>query len=297
LHVSGLPLDVKEREVHNLFRFFPGYQGCTVKLATHSCAAFVAFATRAQALVAKEALNGIRFDLNFPYPLKIEEARQNTKSVARPPDPMSFPFSYQRLHPRMSPLGDVPTTEIAVPGTAEDYYASAYSRAYGQHYDPNEMYRYPMSSYGVITTLYINNLAPNTTQMDLESLFARMPGYRRLKLQDGPRGNKIAWIGFTDPVSAAAALQIFQGSIIRGVPVNITWARANIGDASRKRAAQQQQQQQQQEWNPNATATSNVGTEVTSPEGTEHIDKKRRTDTTDTQSFINIDSGPDAVSK
>jgi len=93
LHVSGLPLDVKEREVHNLFRFFPGYQGCTVKLATHSCAAFVAFATRAQALVAKEALNGIRFDLNFPYPLKIEEARQNTKSVARPPDPMSFPFS------------------------------------------------------------------------------------------------------------------------------------------------------------------------------------------------------------
>jgi RNA recognition motif-containing protein len=32
LFISGLPPDVKEREIHNLFRLIKGYEGCKLNL-------------------------------------------------------------------------------------------------------------------------------------------------------------------------------------------------------------------------------------------------------------------------
>lgn len=54
LYLSGFPFDVKQREVHNLLRFFPGYEECTFKT---SGVAFALFSDSVKAAAAMQALN------------------------------------------------------------------------------------------------------------------------------------------------------------------------------------------------------------------------------------------------
>ncbi|XP_065063758.1 uncharacterized protein LOC135690203 isoform X1 [Rhopilema esculentum] len=88
LFVSGLPMDVKPREIYLLFRSFPGYQGSLLKITGKegkktSPVAFVTFGSRVQGETAKSALHGVRFDPELPTTLRIEFAKANTK-VAKP---------------------------------------------------------------------------------------------------------------------------------------------------------------------------------------------------------------------
>jgi RNA recognition motif-containing protein len=59
LFVSGLPDDIKEREIHNLFRTYDGYETCQLKYSGRGfqIVAFAVFTDQASALKAKEALN------------------------------------------------------------------------------------------------------------------------------------------------------------------------------------------------------------------------------------------------
>ncbi|XP_026528693.1 RNA-binding protein with multiple splicing isoform X2 [Pseudonaja textilis] len=66
LFVSGLPLDIKPRELYLLFRPFKPV-------------GFVTFDSRSEAEAAKNALNGIRFDPEIPQTLRLEFAKANTK--------------------------------------------------------------------------------------------------------------------------------------------------------------------------------------------------------------------------
>eukprot|EP00794_Sanderia_malayensis_P019497 gene19497-21422_t len=120
LFVSGLPMDVKPREVYLLFRGFEGYQGSLLKITGKegkkaSPVAFVTFDTRAQGEIAKGALHGVRFDPDIQTTLRIEFAKANTK-VSKPnalkpmplgkiPDDLSAPFFHQSLD---SPWGHQP---------------------------------------------------------------------------------------------------------------------------------------------------------------------------------------------
>ncbi|XP_066576505.1 RNA-binding protein with multiple splicing isoform X3 [Amia ocellicauda] len=100
LFVSGLPLDIKPRELYLLFRPFKGYEGSLIKLTSKqitrqplenclfralsllwnpSPVGFVSFDSRSEAEVAKNALNGIRFDPEIPQTLRLEFAKANTK--------------------------------------------------------------------------------------------------------------------------------------------------------------------------------------------------------------------------
>ncbi|XP_023959741.1 RNA-binding protein with multiple splicing 2 isoform X2 [Chrysemys picta bellii] len=66
LFVSGLPVDIKPRELYLLFRPFKPV-------------GFVTFDSRSGAEAAKNALNGIRFDPENPQTLRLEFAKANTK--------------------------------------------------------------------------------------------------------------------------------------------------------------------------------------------------------------------------
>ncbi|XP_016114785.1 RNA-binding protein with multiple splicing [Sinocyclocheilus grahami] len=66
LFVSGLPLDIKPRELYLLFRPFQPV-------------GFVSFDSRSEAETAKNALNGVRFDPDIPQTLRLEFAKANTK--------------------------------------------------------------------------------------------------------------------------------------------------------------------------------------------------------------------------
>ncbi|XP_078286223.1 LOW QUALITY PROTEIN: RNA-binding protein with multiple splicing 2-like [Rhinoraja longicauda] len=98
LFVSGLPMDIKPRELYLLFRPFKGYEGSLIKLTSkqehidrrirpysptswpyNSPVGFVTFDSRAGAETAKNALNGIRFDPENPQTLRLEFAKANTK--------------------------------------------------------------------------------------------------------------------------------------------------------------------------------------------------------------------------
>uniref|UniRef100_A0A3Q0RW59 RNA binding protein, mRNA processing factor n=1 Tax=Amphilophus citrinellus TaxID=61819 RepID=A0A3Q0RW59_AMPCI len=79
LFVSGLPLDIKPRELYLLFRPFKGYEGSLIKLTSKQPVGFVSFDSRSEAEAAKNALNGVRFDPEIPQTLRLEFAKANTK--------------------------------------------------------------------------------------------------------------------------------------------------------------------------------------------------------------------------
>ncbi|XP_062405096.1 RNA-binding protein with multiple splicing 2b isoform X3 [Sardina pilchardus] len=79
LFVSGLPTDIKPRELYLLFRPFKGYEGSLIKLTSKQPVGFVTFDSRSGAEAAKNALNGIRFDPESPQTLRLEFAKANTK--------------------------------------------------------------------------------------------------------------------------------------------------------------------------------------------------------------------------
>ncbi|XP_061409278.1 RNA-binding protein with multiple splicing 2-like [Lethenteron reissneri] len=81
LFVSGLPVDIKPRELYLLFRPFKGYEGSLILMTSKQPVGFVTFYSRAQAEDAKVSLNGVRFDPESPQTLRLEFARANTKTA------------------------------------------------------------------------------------------------------------------------------------------------------------------------------------------------------------------------
>ncbi|KAI5100156.1 RNA binding protein, mRNA processing factor 2b [Silurus meridionalis] len=89
LFVSGLPVDIKPRELYLLFRPFKGYEGSLIKLTSKQPVGFVTFDNRSGAEAAKNALNvsnhSVAYDLTgaalipaspeawTPYPLYTTE--------------------------------------------------------------------------------------------------------------------------------------------------------------------------------------------------------------------------------
>lgn len=100
LFVSGLPLDVKQREFNLLFHEFQGYEGAIIKPPSRLTktqqgmiqqpqgpVAFLTFSTRKDAELAKEKFQGFQLDPDAPHiSLKLEFAKANTKSRYRSRD-------------------------------------------------------------------------------------------------------------------------------------------------------------------------------------------------------------------
>jgi len=87
LFVSGLPSDVKQRELHLLFRPYKGFESAVLKFPQKpgkiypiAPVAFVTFKSKADAQIAKEKLQGEKFDEEYPTTLRLEFAKSNTKN-------------------------------------------------------------------------------------------------------------------------------------------------------------------------------------------------------------------------
>uniref|UniRef100_A0A8C5FFJ6 Dynactin subunit 6 n=1 Tax=Gadus morhua TaxID=8049 RepID=A0A8C5FFJ6_GADMO len=125
LFVSGLPLDIKPRELYLLFRPFKGYEGSLIKLTSKQPVGFVSFDSRSEAEAAKNALNGVRFDPEIPQTLRLEFAKANTKmaknKLVGTPNP---PPSQQSPGPQFISRDPY---ELTVPGlypSSQDMWAS-----------------------------------------------------------------------------------------------------------------------------------------------------------------------------
>ncbi|KAJ0824039.1 putative RNA recognition motif domain, nucleotide-binding alpha-beta plait domain superfamily [Helianthus annuus] len=102
LFVSGLPDDVKAREIHNLFRRRPGFDYCQLKYTGRgnqvvssviktvnyrhllNVVAFATFVNHPSAISALHALNGVKFDPQTGSTLHIELARSNSRRKNKP---------------------------------------------------------------------------------------------------------------------------------------------------------------------------------------------------------------------
>lgn len=84
LFVSGLPMDAKPRELYLLFRAYKGYENSLLKVTTKhgktsSPVGFVTFRERSLAEIAKNDLQGVKFDPDLAQTLRLEFAKSNTK--------------------------------------------------------------------------------------------------------------------------------------------------------------------------------------------------------------------------
>ncbi|KAL6006024.1 hypothetical protein ACLOJK_040069 [Asimina triloba] len=82
LFLSGLPDDVKPREIHNLFRRRHGFSSCQLKYTGKGdqVVAFATFFNHQSAVAAMSVLDGVIFDPQTGARLHVELARTNSRS-------------------------------------------------------------------------------------------------------------------------------------------------------------------------------------------------------------------------
>jgi len=239
LFISGLPDDVKEREIHNLFRLVPGYEGC--KLTTsgnRGPVAFASFVDRSSAIIGQTYLHGIKFDPEQPSTIRIEFAKSNskTKRLIEDGDPY---HSAKRFRPNAY------SAPPPMPGYAMPPPPMAIPRIPG----PGDMRpRSPTGeSRAPCTTLFVANLDPLVTELDLVHIFGSVPGYKRLRLplKEG-RGRRNAFVEYADIQAASSAMYSLQGYPVNSTPLHIEYAKAPMGEQGH-RARERQAEHDEEE--------------------------------------------------
>jgi len=270
LFLSGLPTDIKEREIHNLMRFFPGYEGCVLNLneAAGRPVCFSSFTDRNSALRALRVIQDLRFDPNVPQTLRVEFAKTNSKARRLPPEfyaekrrkaalaaaaspffaygasyatpdygvnPMLVPwFQNMSLGPRP---GGPPFPETHMGYPAQMPFSNA---------PPIQQSKVPPCS-----TLFVANLHPDVQERDLVRLFRITTGFRRLRLslKDGVA---ICFVEYADVDSSTHAMNTLQGFPVGPTSVRIEYARTRMGESKRRAEAGEEVDQTQNTTDGNA---------------------------------------------
>jgi len=219
LFISGLPEDVKEREIHNLFRLVPGYEGC--KLTTsgnRGPVAFASFVDRNSALIGQSYLHGIKFDPEHPTTLRIEFAKSNSKTKRLIEDGDPYHQAKRFRTNAYSAPPPIPSYAIPPPMAMPRMAVPDGRRSPGDSRPP-------------CTTLFVANLDPLLTEIDLANIFGSVPGYKRLRLpQKEGRGRRNAFVEYADIQTASAAMYTLQGYPVGSSQLHIEFAKAPMGE-------------------------------------------------------------------
>ncbi|XP_047310504.1 U1 small nuclear ribonucleoprotein A isoform X1 [Impatiens glandulifera] len=234
IFISGLPEDVKERELLNLLRWLPGYEASQVNFKGEHPMGFALFSSTQYALAAKDALQDMVFDTDLNSVLHTEMAKKNLfvkrGIVSDPPaydqsKRMKIGGDYTHTgYPSPSPFHPPPTAVWAPHG----YMAPApppYDPYGGYPVPPTMQMPAPMpapSSYVPIqntkdnppcNTLFIGNLGENINEEELRGLFITQPGCKQMKILKQER-HTVCFIEFDDVNSATNVHHSFQGAVI-----------------------------------------------------------------------------------
>eukprot|EP00249_Psilotum_nudum_P010895 c22833_g1_i2 orf=175-1059(+) len=254
LFVSGLPNDVKEREIYNLFRTHSGYESCQLKYTGRGfqIVAFAVFSDQASALAAKDILNGHKFDPQLGATLHIELARSNSR-VKRPLSDERGPGAVEKKF--RGPLGLSGVYQET--GMAHSVYndlsgfppsQSGMMGAYGiQDGIPSMMMSKPLvppppapGSNTPCSTLFVANLGLTTTEEELTQVMSRLPGFRKLKMQT-KGGLPVAFVEFQDALCSTHAIAQLQDAILPSSDqggIRLEYAKAKMGQPGRDRQRQ-----------------------------------------------------------
>lgn len=234
--ISGLPEDVKERELQNLLRWLPGYEASQVNFKGEHPMGFALFSNHQFAIAAKDALQDMIFDAELKSVLHTEMAKKNL-FVKR--GIVTDANAYDQSK-RMRTVGDYTHTGYSSPSPFHPPPAPAwgppvYMAPPPQPYDPYGGYHVPPvpmhvpapvhaspSSYVPVqnmkdnppcNTLFIGNLGENIIEEEMRGLFTAQPGFKQMKILRQDR-HTVCFIEFEDVQSATNVHQTLQGAVI-----------------------------------------------------------------------------------
>ncbi|KAL7113936.1 hypothetical protein ACP275_04G090200 [Erythranthe tilingii] len=242
IFISGLPEDVKERELQNLLRWLPGYEASQVNFKGEHPMGFALFATPQHALAARDALQEMVFDADSKSVLHTEMAKKNlfvkrgmvvdsntydqSKRMRTGGDYTHTAYSTSPFHPPPPPVWGPPHHGyMAPPPPPYD--------PYGGYAVPPVPMPMPMpmpaptpvpapSSYVPVqntkdnppcNTLFIGNLGENINEEEMRGLFVAQPGFKQMKVIRQDR-HTVCFIEFEDVNSATNVHHNLQGAVI-----------------------------------------------------------------------------------
>ncbi|KAF3430952.1 hypothetical protein FNV43_RR25682 [Rhamnella rubrinervis] len=236
IFITGLPEDVKERELQNLLRWLPGYEASQVNFKGEKPMGFALFSSAQQALAAKDTLQNMIFDAESKSVLHTEMAKKNlfvkrgivadssnydqSKRLRTggdythagytspspfhpPPAPVwGAPHGYMAPPPPpYDPYGGYPVPPVPMPAPAPLPAPSSYVPVQNTKDNPP------------CNTLFIGNLGENINEEELRGLFSVQPGFKQMKVLRQER-HTVCFIEFEDVNSATNVHHSLQGAVI-----------------------------------------------------------------------------------
>ncbi|NP_001149394.1 uncharacterized protein LOC100283020 [Zea mays] len=234
IFITGLPADVKERELHNLLRWLPGFEASQINFKGDQPMGFALFSTAHQAIAAKTALQDMVFDAETKVALHTEMAKKNlfvkrcvgidanavdqSKRLRTGGDythsPYAPPFhppppavsmwgtpGYITAPPPYNPYAAYPVPPVAMTSPAPVTGPTAYAPVQNTKDNPP------------CNTLFIGNLGDTVVEEELRSLFSVQPGFKQMKVLRQDR-NTVCFIEFEDVNAATSVHQTLQGAVI-----------------------------------------------------------------------------------
>ncbi|KAI5075318.1 hypothetical protein GOP47_0009394 [Adiantum capillus-veneris] len=252
LFISGLPNDIKEREIYNLFRSYPGYESCQLKYTGrgYQIVAFAVFNDQESALAAKAGLNGHKIDPDLGATLHIELAKSNSRGKR----PHSDEHEGSEKKFRGSSGIDSIYSDAGLVHSVYDlhgYPPSQSSAMIGGYVLPDGVSGFMMGagmptppargSNAPCSTLFVANLGSTCTELEVTQAFSRFPGFRKVKMQSRG-GLPVAFVEYQDTGSSTQALNQLQNimlpSSVQG-GIRLEFAKARMGQPGRERLQQQ----------------------------------------------------------
>ncbi|CAA2965939.1 U1 small nuclear ribonucleo A-like [Olea europaea subsp. europaea] len=235
IFISGLPEDVKERELQNLLRWLPGYEASQVNFKGEHPMGFALFATAQHALAAKDAIQDMVFDADSKSVLHTEMAKKNLfvkrgivadsnaydqnkrmrtggdythagylspSPFHPPPAPVWGPHGYMAPPPPpYDPYGGYAVPPVPMPASAPVPAPSSYVPVQNNKDNPP------------CNTLFIGNLGENINEEELRGIFSAQPGFKQMKVLRQER-HTVCFIEFEDVNSATHVHRSLQGAVI-----------------------------------------------------------------------------------
>uniref|UniRef100_A0A2P2JXT3 Uncharacterized protein MANES_03G081700 n=1 Tax=Rhizophora mucronata TaxID=61149 RepID=A0A2P2JXT3_RHIMU len=235
IFITGLPDDVKERELQNLLRWLPGYEASQVNYKGEKPMGFALFSSAQFAITAKDALQDMIFDAESKSVLHTEMAKKNlfvkrgivadssaydqskrlrtggdythTAYTAPspfhpPPAPVWAPHGYMApAPPPYDPYAGYPVPQVPMPAPAPMPAPSSYVPVQNTKDNPP------------CNTLFIGNLGENINEDELRGLFSVQPGFKQMKILRQER-HTVCFIEFEDVNTATNVHRTLQGAVI-----------------------------------------------------------------------------------
>ncbi|KAG0555439.1 hypothetical protein M758_12G171100 [Ceratodon purpureus] len=236
IFVLGFPPDVKERELQNLLRWWPGYEASQMNFKCDQPMGFALFSTAAMAMAARDALQNLVFDADTNSVLRAEMAKKNLfvkrgvtgdlnagfdaskrmRTGGGDYSPAPYPAPYPPAYPAQ-PMA------VSAPAWGPQTYAQPQAQ-YEQYvsYPAPQPSPVAPSGYAPVqntkdnppcNTLFIGNLGEAVNENELRALFSGQPGFRQMKvLRQGK--NTVCFIEFVDVNSAMSVHANLQGAVL-----------------------------------------------------------------------------------